>query len=176
MEWRFTLQGLIEHAVGTGEHYDLLDRTTWSSGPWDKEPDAVAFQYHGLWCSIARHPLMGTLNGYVRVPAGHPWHGIGYEQLRHVVDVHGGPTFADCGDAGDEDAWYVGFDCGHSFDFMPNPMFQLLNAEYRTFGYVHEQCITLAQQAEKAAQDGIFVLPCETAARDTVIELNGAFN
>jgi hypothetical protein len=34
--------------------------------------------------------------GYVTVPAGHPWHGLGYAKPPIVdIDVHGGITYAE---------------------------------------------------------------------------------
>jgi hypothetical protein len=60
--------------------------------------------------------------GYVRVPAGHPWHGRSYHELD--VECHGGLTFGEldlpCEAPGDDDAYWVGFDCGHCWD-LPDP-------------------------------------------------------
>lgn len=36
--------------------------------PWNHEKDVVFFQHRGLKCLILRHPRMGHLCGYVRVP------------------------------------------------------------------------------------------------------------
>ena len=52
-----------------------VDRTAWPPGPWDGEPDEVRFQHEGYDCVVRRHPRLGHLNGYVRVPEGHPLHG-----------------------------------------------------------------------------------------------------
>ncbi len=64
------------------------------------------------------------VTGYVRVPQGHPWHGLDYDADVLDVGVHGGLTFArpdaDCGKGGADDAWWLGFDCAHSGD-APDP-------------------------------------------------------
>lgn len=50
--------------------------------------------------------------GYIRVPAGHPWH----ERDREDIDVrvHGSITWQETDDSG-EGSW-LGFDCGHAWD------------------------------------------------------------
>lgn len=90
--------------------------------------------------------------GYVRVPAGHPWHGKGYDDV--VAEVHGGLTYANGSNDG---AWWVGFDCAHAGD-APDPD---LPAEYRypnswggdvvrTQEYVKAECRSLCEQAASA--------------------------
>lgn len=106
---------------------------------------------------------MGFRCGYVRVPAGHPWHGRDYEDIDPYPDVHGGLTFAepdaDCGKGGEDSAWWVGFDCAHVGD-APDPA--LPGSEHmtrtglyedsviRTTEYVAAQCRGLARQAAVA--------------------------
>lgn len=54
-------------------------RSTWRRGPWDSEPDIVSWtdEVTGLECLIVRTSL-GSLCGYVGVPATHPWAGMAY--------------------------------------------------------------------------------------------------
>ena len=76
------------------------DRKTWVSGPWDDEPDYLAWQYEGLDCTL-RRGLFGAWCGYV-------------DASRHAANdynVHGGITFMHAG--------VIGFDCAHSTDYMP---------------------------------------------------------
>jgi hypothetical protein len=54
-------------------------------------------------------PLYGAVNGYVRLPAGHPWRGVSTSDID--VDVHGGLTFSN-------DEW-IGFDALHGGDVWP---------------------------------------------------------
>lgn len=62
--------------------------------------------------------------GYVRVPAGHPWHGLDGEATGAVVDVANGLDYAEpdtqCGKGGPDDAWWLGFEYRHLFD-APDP-------------------------------------------------------
>ena len=103
---------------------------------------------------------IGFRCGYVRIPATHPWHGLGYSDVRTAEgsdpDVHGGLTFsepdADCG-KGEDSAWWLGFDCAHCMD-APDPELpgydaQLMRAggTIRTTGYVAAECVRLAEQA-----------------------------
>jgi hypothetical protein len=70
---------------------------------------------HGIEAGIqwvtCQAPLYGAVNGYVKIPAGHHWHGLDYDDIG--VDVHGGLTY------GSENGW-VGFDCLHCGDVWPD--------------------------------------------------------
>jgi hypothetical protein len=107
------------------------------------------------------HNHAGYRCGYVRLPAGHAWHGKDYEALH--VDVHGGLSFSEpdthCGKGGPDDAWWLGFDCGHAFD-QPDPQFVdadeyqwmerfglLRYGAVRTTPYVIRECCRLIDQA-----------------------------
>src|ERR1041385_9499024 len=75
-------------------------------------------EHRGFQWEVVVNPNTGFRCGYVRVPKGHPWHGKGYEQVD--AEVHGGLTFAEpdteCGLGGEDNAWWLGFDCGHLGD------------------------------------------------------------
>jgi hypothetical protein len=82
-------------------------------------PDAVlakgehaGFEYEVI------HNGHGIRCGYVRVPFGHAWHGVPYDDLD--VEVHGGLTFAEpdepCPKDGPDNAYWVGFDTHHLHD------------------------------------------------------------
>lgn len=63
--------------------------------------------------------------GYVRLPVGHPWHGADHDDsILDDVKVHGGLTFSradePCHKPGPDDAWWLGFDCAHTWD-LPDP-------------------------------------------------------
>jgi hypothetical protein len=96
--------------------------------------------------------------GYVRIPAGHPWHGKGYDDV--PADVHGGLTFAeadtDCGKGGEDNAWWLGFDCAHAGDA---PDWELPGYRQEMFfpggtikdtAYVEAECKLLIEQARAA--------------------------
>jgi hypothetical protein len=105
---------------------------------------------------------MGYRCGYVRVPQGHPWHGQDYDSID--ADVHGGLTFAEpdvhCGKGGEDDAWWVGFDCAHLGDAadpdLPGydartDIIGYGDATIKTAAYVEAECRSLADQARAAA-------------------------
>lgn len=107
------------------------------SGPWDDEPDKIQWvdPVTDLDCLMVRNHF-GTWCGYVGVPKGHPAYGADYDRVD--VSVHGGLTYADTCMASDgpedqpsagichvpfegrpHDVYWLGFDCGHAFDFQP---------------------------------------------------------
>lgn len=64
----------------------LNGRLDFPPGEWDGEPDYLKWRdpATGLLCMVRRNTTMGTLNGYVRVPRGHPYHGRQYSPYRIV--------------------------------------------------------------------------------------------
>lgn len=127
------------------------DREGWPEGPWDDEPDRVAWvdETTGLPC-LVRRGGGGAWCGYVAVSPGHPWHGTDYSECltgahdddiycecspHALTEVHGGLTYAaECeGDpregichvpteGGPDDVWWLGFDCGHLGDLTPHQL------------------------------------------------------
>jgi hypothetical protein len=109
---------------------------------------------------------MGFRCGYIRVPAGHPWHGK--DELDIDANVHGGLTFSaadmHCGREGAaEDGFWFGFDCAHYGD-APDPAIPSDNpvvarsmergfpGTIRTQEYVEQECRNLIEQAKEAAR------------------------
>jgi hypothetical protein len=106
------------------------------------------------------HNTYGYRCGYVKVNPSHPWHGKGYNDIDVHVHVHGGLTFSEpdipCG--GEDNGWWLGFDCAHCFD-APDPALPCSirsfishspNAEIRTQEYVLAECHSLCEQAALA--------------------------
>lgn len=146
---------------------DEHDREAWGHGPWDGEPDKVQFAdpLTGLPC-LARRNRLGAWCGYVGVDETHPLYGADL----HVpdVEVHGGITFAEpCADGepergichvpdpGEPDhVWWFGFDCAHSFDYVPSLCRTYADApgidpgveRYWTLALVRAECAALARQ------------------------------
>lgn len=133
-----------------------IDKSKWSAGPWMNEPDHVAFEHEGVPCIIHRNGL-GAWCGYVAVPPGHPWHGLGMHDV--PAQVHGGITYADAcqGDichvakpGEPDDVWWIGFDCSHHGDLSPayGPLDGWLsrNVVYRDQLYVTGMTKRLAEQ------------------------------
>lgn len=79
----------------------------------DAEGDRRAWtdETTGYGCLVLRGPV-GALNGYVKLPRGHPWTAMGlYESIDHV-SVAGGVSYLG-DDLGDEIGWFVGFATAH---------------------------------------------------------------
>jgi hypothetical protein len=109
-----------------------VDKTGWGPGPWQTEPDRVDFVFAGLACFALRHPHMGFWCGYVGVPREHPLYGRRWDNpggLGVVLEAHQGINYsAPCdGEAichvpapgMPDDVWWLGFDCGHTWDLAP---------------------------------------------------------
>ncbi len=110
-----------------------VDKTGWANGPWMTEPDRVDFIHAGLACFALRHPRMGYWCGYVGVPREHPAYGRRWDKgelSEFDLEAHRGVNYsAPCEEGGfichtpapgmPADVWWIGFDCGHSFDLAP---------------------------------------------------------
>jgi hypothetical protein len=101
-------------------------------------------------CIIVRNTSgnMSWLCGYIALPPGHPWHGLGYDDVD--ATVHGGLTFAspadECHFAGvPVESWVLGFDCAHYGDGMFG------EASPRGEAYVTSELANLSAQAEAAS-------------------------
>ena len=142
--------------------YTYADRSEWSAGPWDSEPDKRQWTdwATGLPCLIVRQDR-GHLCGYVGVAPSHPYYETG-DPFGLPLDVHGGITFgrmcaedesaegAVCHiDPNDGDRFWLGFDLAHWGDTAPNVMVWNRGGTYRTFGYVARECERLAAQLAK---------------------------
>lgn len=104
-------------------------------GPWDDEPDKAQWvdDKTGFDCLIHRHEDYGHLCGYVGLPPGHPLYEMPHQELP-VLTAHGGVNYASFCQDGAEDGpgichlpepgrparvWWLGFDCGHGYDYRP---------------------------------------------------------
>lgn len=128
--------------------------------------DVLAKGEHAGFEWMVVHNGSGYRCGYVRVPAGHPWHGKGYDDVD--ADVHGGLTFAEadkpCDAPGPDSAYWFGFDCAHGGDApdpalpskrntLPPHLRALLvfpGSVVRDQAYVEAQCRSLCEQAAAA--------------------------
>lgn len=138
-----------------------IDRSIWGNGLWNGEPDKAQWidEATGLDCLIVRVPHSGHLCGYVGVPPGHRFHGKEYDDV--PADVHGGLTFADACQEGEEfgichvpeagrpdHVWWLGFDCAHCHDVTPfsGPRGWFQDESYKTLDFVRSECTALAAQ------------------------------
>jgi len=156
-------------------HIDTDDKSQWPDGPWQHEPDYAFWddETTGLRCVIRRGP-MGSLNGYVGVPEGHPlwdksydppedaysmsenarWWNIvvhkKHEYRLHDIQVHGGLTYAGPVYKGNSDGLhYFGFDTAHAYDLNPKIDRGMPGMVYRNWAYVKGQVEQLALQLGK---------------------------
>jgi hypothetical protein len=141
-----------------------------------KYPDALLAkgEHLGFEWEVTNNGI-GYRCGYVRVPLGHPWHGKDYNDID--VEVHGGLTFAemdaDCHKGGEDNAYWVGFDCGHYGDGRDYSLtwgrygdgeaakaterafeqqFKGCVGTVRSTEYVADECRSLCEQAARAAR------------------------
>jgi hypothetical protein len=105
-----------------------IDRSGWSRGPWDNEPDRVEWRDKetGLPCLIVRNTL-GAWCGYAGVAPGHQLFGVDSDNCGRIM-AHGGITYSDICRAAichvpqpgePPRVWWLGFDCSHSGDYQP---------------------------------------------------------
>ncbi len=116
---------LIDEAWNTERvQRDVVPREDWGAGPWDGEPDLVLWRVHGVPCLIVRHYHYGSLCGYLGVPRWSSCFRVPYQEIDHLFpSAHGGLTHSGpclVPFAGSRDFWWIGFDCGHSFDIAPS--------------------------------------------------------
>lgn len=129
--------------------------------PWEDEPDRAEWiqEPSGYKCRIRRNPITGTLCGYVGIPKGHRFWGVGYEGHNTEVDdisdnVHGGLTYSQEEDDG---WWYFGFDTAHHDDFSPKIVELLIDRHisnsrfydslnYKAWEYVDDQIYWLGKR------------------------------
>lgn len=146
--------------------YEVVDKTGWAEGPWMAEPDRAQWAHAGYACLILRHPHHGYLCGYVGVDRAHPAYGKHPLQEEVKASAHQGLNYGALCDGlichvpepgMPDDVWWLGFDCGHSWDLAPArearerargwaPVDSPLQPQYRTLAYVQGQCERLAEQ------------------------------
>lgn len=129
-------------------------------GPWTDEPNRLNWKAHGLDCMIVRNTAGLHLCGYVGVTKEHPDFKKEYDDV--CVDVHGGLTYGElCGGAichftedGDDETYWLGFDCAHLGDYSPTSRYLPDPFEkYREIEFVKGETERLAEQlAQRSSQ------------------------
>lgn len=172
--------------------YRFTDKSRWKRGEWDTEPDKVQWQDEltGLPCLVRRSPATGAWCGYVGVAEGHPLFEKKTDDCDENLSVHGGVTFNSFCDpdpahkehgichlvepSENDRVWWIGFDCGHSGDYMPEMAraSELMGEQipklrefgnlwdrpemvYRNLAYVQAECRFLAVQLVAIANPGL---------------------
>lgn len=130
---------------------DTYDRTEVPPCLYRRQDIVLATGEHvGHDWAVAYNNL-GFRVGYVRLPSGHPWSGLYYDDI--PAKVHGGLTYGDRHD--NFPGTWIGFDCGHAGD-APDPMLPCdtplrLPGVIRSQDYVVMECRRLCEQAAIAA-------------------------
>jgi len=135
-------------------------------------PEAVLLEFteSGFECAIT-HNGTGYRCGYIKVGLTHPWYGREYDAVD--VDVHGGLTFSKadvpCDAEGDDQDWWLGFDCGHFGDACDRSLMHVGDPRafdrcgtVRSTEYVREQLVSLVAQAIDAVESSEGVLVCQS--------------
>lgn len=166
------------------KEYRTMDKSKWGPGPWQDEPDKMQFEdpVTKLPCLIVRNKT-GALCGYVGVPEGHPLYKKDYDDIasRVIEHPHGGLTFSGlCSNAPEEEGichkpgvgekdsvWWLGFDCAHLDDFIPqfNEWLDQLkrvlkvdiceNGTYKPISYVKAEIAALASELARVGKEGL---------------------
>jgi hypothetical protein len=132
------------------------NKSKWSHGEWDNEPDRVDFIHAGFSCFILRNHT-GNWCGYVGVPSTHSAYLKDYNDVD--AHVHGGLTYANkCSgvichipEPGmSDDVWWLGFDTAHAGDFTPAIRRQFGDGGvYRNMAYTIDETKKLADQLKE---------------------------
>jgi hypothetical protein len=128
---------------------------------WDGEGDKEQWvdAETGLDCLMVRSRY-GNWCGYVGIPEGHRYFGMDYNELEFAV--HGGLSYSDfcfehiCHvpeEGRPERVWWLGFDCGHCFDFSPYwamdmKLYRIQARSYKDVDFVKAECARLAGQLQ----------------------------
>ncbi len=156
-------------------------------GEWVNEADRCQFEYKGYECEVCRnfikepyakeeHYSGGNLCGYVKIPLELKL----YEKKSDLdLNCHGGITFNELFEFGEEKQNWIGFDCAHSCDYIPSielfkktdpemikfkEMFPypkefaditLFNPEYRDMDYCIEECKKIVDQLIEMVKNNI---------------------
>ena len=149
---------VVNKAVAYLRKNSIMYRLPWKElklheprGQWSIEPDELEwFDYAtGLKCRMGRNAQHAWC-GYLHIPK--MWV-TSPDTMFDEFNVHGGVTYKSYNTI--EDAWVVGFDCGHDGDMSPLEYHReantgyayMLAGVYRDVAYVKEQLRCMALQA-----------------------------
>jgi hypothetical protein len=140
-----------------------VDRSGWPDGPWMQEPDRLQWRTSAGLPGLVVRNWKGVWCGYAAVTHEHLCYGRHYDEPD--ISVHGGLTYSDrCMEEGpvchipepgeSDDVWWLGFDCGHGYDFVPRYSAEysstslVYGGDYRDLAYVQAEVESLARQLQ----------------------------
>jgi hypothetical protein len=115
------------------------DAKVWEEDRKSHPENEYVFNLNGQYRVTLRYAeFMGTWNGYIRLPDGHPDIGNSYDVMSEYIDVHGGFTYA-------SDNEY-GFDTAHLGNLVPKLRIKGFDTVYWTFDMVKEEALRVVEQ------------------------------
>lgn len=146
----------LSEATDKLAEYTRRSREVARTTPWEHPEPLKAWEAFGLSCIVLNGP--GSINGYVQVPEGHPFHGVLYSECPRdcddewcdhrpdsVIEVHGGITFSNLG----KDGWWFGFDTNHCGDYNAGSLYQS-GGRVWSIDAVASETESMAEQLSKA--------------------------
>ena len=144
-------------------------------GPWLDEPHHLFFtdRETGYECRLRRNPSYAWC-GYVEVPNNHPLFKQPWNKLNYHLDCHGGVTFWGYPSNtlslafGDENTWWVGFDCSHGGDLSPisTLSIKLSDQIYRNLEYAQSQVKRLCTRLKELENKPLPPMPSDDDDED----------
>lgn len=133
-----------EHSPATNESCTYSPASAESAAPSARMTVIDRGVVDGIVWVTCKAPMWGAVNGYVRVPDDHPWHGLHYDDEAVDVQVNGGLTFAN--------ADWIGFDTLHAGDWWPGQDLHFHDdwCTHWTEEMVAEEARSLARQVARA--------------------------
>lgn len=108
--------------------------------------------HKGVEWETRKAPIYGAINGYARLPEGHPFRSRDLQiDDEHVLHVHGGITY------GPTTNGWVGFDTLHAGDIWPDTPHRPMLTDYGirwTLQLVEDTSRTLCEQIAAMMQEG----------------------
>lgn len=102
----------------------------------ERERNRKEFIYHNYQCLILRNGALGNLCGYIALPPDHHLFGQHYDTIEDIYNyelpAHGDLTFS--GEF--ENRYWIGFDCAHAGDYVPNSPINDEEDTYKDMNFV----------------------------------------
>lgn len=129
------------------------DKTEQPEPEWESEPDRISYEDEetGYPCLILRTATTGSLCGYVGTKEDHAAYQKDYDSVHeeYNISVHGGLSYSGTHKDESKDIWWIGFDCAHAGDLIPEFNFHGGDI-YRNIEYVKSEIASLCTALKTA--------------------------